>query len=178
MRPATPKRWGAAFGAFVVVVVAAMILLPGASANNPVTGAAFTTTNSNADGTGHRFLIPPKSLQLYHDIDWYRPAPGQAARILFWITNRPGGGPYLINPDGTGFEYYARGVRNSVGFDWHPETKELYFSMHARDWLGEDVPMVGDGDASGVTGAVTGPPPPVLEVSASFGGLNGCRLPR
>src|SRR5207247_9004668 len=56
----------------------------------------------NADGTGHSFLIPPKSLQLYHDIDWYRPAPGQAARILFWITNRPGGGPYLINPDGTG----------------------------------------------------------------------------
>jgi glucose/arabinose dehydrogenase len=45
-----------------------------------------------------------------------------------------------INPDGTGFEYWARGVRNSVGFDWHPVTKELYFSTHGRDWLGEDVP--------------------------------------
>jgi glucose/arabinose dehydrogenase len=45
-----------------------------------------------------------------------------------------------INPDGTGFEYWARGVRNSVGFDWHPVTKELYFATHARDWLGEDVP--------------------------------------
>jgi glucose/arabinose dehydrogenase len=45
-----------------------------------------------------------------------------------------------INPDGSGFEYWAHGVRNSVGFDWHPVTKELYFSMHARDWLGEDVP--------------------------------------
>ena len=45
-----------------------------------------------------------------------------------------------INPDGSGFEYYARGVRNSVGFDWHPVTKDLYFTMHARDWLGEDVP--------------------------------------
>jgi len=45
-----------------------------------------------------------------------------------------------INPDGTGFEYVARGVRNSVGFDWHPVTKELYFTNHARDWLGEDVP--------------------------------------
>jgi len=45
-----------------------------------------------------------------------------------------------INPDGTGFEYVARGVRNSVGFDWHPVTKELYFSNHGRDWLGEDVP--------------------------------------
>src|SRR6267142_1228597 len=45
-----------------------------------------------------------------------------------------------INADGSGFEYFAHGVRNSVGFDWHPVTKELYFSMHARDWLGEDVP--------------------------------------
>ncbi|HEV8673169.1 MAG TPA: PQQ-dependent sugar dehydrogenase [Methylomirabilota bacterium] len=45
-----------------------------------------------------------------------------------------------INPDGTGFEYVARGVRNSVGFDWHPATKELYFANHGRDWLGEDVP--------------------------------------
>ena len=45
-----------------------------------------------------------------------------------------------VNSDGTGFEYYAHGVRNSVGFDWHPVTKELYFAGHARDWLGEDVP--------------------------------------
>jgi glucose/arabinose dehydrogenase len=45
-----------------------------------------------------------------------------------------------INPDGSGFEYWAHGVRNSVGFDWHPTTKELYFATHARDWLGEDVP--------------------------------------
>jgi glucose/arabinose dehydrogenase len=48
-----------------------------------------------------------------------------------------------VNPDGTGFEYFARGVRNSVGFDWHPVTKDLYFSMHARDWLGDDVPNDG-----------------------------------
>jgi glucose/arabinose dehydrogenase len=45
-----------------------------------------------------------------------------------------------INPDGSGFEYWARGIRNSVGFDWHPVTKELYFTTHGRDWLGEDVP--------------------------------------
>jgi glucose/arabinose dehydrogenase len=45
-----------------------------------------------------------------------------------------------VNPDGTGFEYVAHGVRNSVGFDWHPVTKELYFATHARDWLGDDVP--------------------------------------
>ena len=45
-----------------------------------------------------------------------------------------------VNVDGTGFEYWAHGVRNSVGFDWHPVTKELYFTTHARDWLGEEVP--------------------------------------
>jgi len=45
-----------------------------------------------------------------------------------------------INADGSGLEYVARGVRNSVGFDWHPVTKELYFTNHGRDWLGEDVP--------------------------------------
>jgi glucose/arabinose dehydrogenase len=45
-----------------------------------------------------------------------------------------------INPDGTGFEYVARGIRNSVGFDFHPETRELYFTNHGRDWLGDDIP--------------------------------------
>ena len=34
----------------------------------------------------------------------------------------------------------ASGVRNSVGFDWHPENKKLYFSDNGRDWLGDDSP--------------------------------------
>jgi glucose/arabinose dehydrogenase len=46
-----------------------------------------------------------------------------------------------INPDGTGFETFARGVRQSVGLDWHPVTKELWFTENQRDWLGEDVPQ-------------------------------------
>ena len=37
-------------------------------------------------------------------------------------------------------EVFARGVRNSVGFDWHPETKELWFTDNGRDWLGDDKP--------------------------------------
>jgi glucose/arabinose dehydrogenase len=44
------------------------------------------------------------------------------------------------NPDGTGMEVVATGVRNSVGFDWHPATKELWFSNHGRDWMGDDTP--------------------------------------
>ena len=38
------------------------------------------------------------------------------------------------------FEIYARGVRNSVGFDWHPVTRELWFTDNGRDWLGDDLP--------------------------------------
>ncbi|HEY2993226.1 MAG TPA: PQQ-dependent sugar dehydrogenase [Methylomirabilota bacterium] len=45
-----------------------------------------------------------------------------------------------VNADGTGFEYFVHGVRNSVGFDWHPVSKELYFSTHGRDWLGDNSP--------------------------------------
>lgn len=45
-----------------------------------------------------------------------------------------------MNPDGTNLETYARGVRNTVGFDWHPETKELWFTDNGRDWMGDDLP--------------------------------------
>lgn len=45
-----------------------------------------------------------------------------------------------MRPDGSGLEVFARGVRNSVGFDWHPVTKELWFTDNGRDWLGDDLP--------------------------------------
>jgi len=45
-----------------------------------------------------------------------------------------------MNPDGSGLEVFARGVRNTVGFDWHPQTKELWFTDNGRDLLGDDVP--------------------------------------
>jgi glucose/arabinose dehydrogenase len=45
-----------------------------------------------------------------------------------------------MHADGTGLEVFARGIRNSVGFDWHPETKELWFTENGRDELGDDIP--------------------------------------
>jgi len=45
-----------------------------------------------------------------------------------------------MQPDGRGLEVFARGVRNSVGFDWHPEAGELWFTENGRDWLGDDRP--------------------------------------
>ncbi|OGX35112.1 MAG: sorbosone dehydrogenase [Omnitrophica WOR_2 bacterium RIFCSPHIGHO2_02_FULL_52_10] len=45
-----------------------------------------------------------------------------------------------MNPDGSGLEVFAEGVRNSVGFDWHPGTNELWFTDNGRDMLGDDLP--------------------------------------
>ena len=45
-----------------------------------------------------------------------------------------------MKPDGSGLEVFAAGVRNSVGFDWHPQTHELWFTDNGRDMLGDDLP--------------------------------------
>jgi glucose/arabinose dehydrogenase len=45
-----------------------------------------------------------------------------------------------MNPDGSGFEVFARGIRNSVGFTWDPKTKGLWFTDNGRDNLGDDIP--------------------------------------
>jgi glucose/arabinose dehydrogenase len=45
-----------------------------------------------------------------------------------------------MDPDGSSFETFASGVRNTVGFDWHPETADLWFTDNGRDRLGDDLP--------------------------------------
>lgn len=45
-----------------------------------------------------------------------------------------------VSPDGKTRASVARGVRNSVGFDWHPQTKELWFTDNGRDMLSDDTP--------------------------------------
>ncbi len=45
-----------------------------------------------------------------------------------------------MDPDGGNREIYAHGVRNTVGFTWHPETKELWFTDNGRDMMGDDIP--------------------------------------
>jgi glucose/arabinose dehydrogenase len=45
-----------------------------------------------------------------------------------------------IDLDGKNMEVVAKGVRNTVGFDWHPTSKQLYFGDNARDWASEDLP--------------------------------------
>ena len=45
-----------------------------------------------------------------------------------------------MQPDGSDLTIYAHGVRNSVGFDWHPTTDELWFTNNGRDRLGDTEP--------------------------------------
>src|SRR6266540_4270274 len=45
-----------------------------------------------------------------------------------------------LRPNGDSLQVFAQGVRNTVGFDWHPDTRELWFTDNGRDWLGADQP--------------------------------------
>jgi glucose/arabinose dehydrogenase/cytochrome c551/c552 len=54
--------------------------------------------------------------------------------------NEPFAKIYRMNPDGSDFEIYAKGIRNSVGFAWEPKTKELWFTDNGRDLMGDNMP--------------------------------------
>lgn len=56
--------------------------------------------------------------------------PGEQFAAILRMRPRTGAQPQV----------FARGVRNSVGFDWHPRTHELWFTDNGRDWLGPDEP--------------------------------------
>jgi glucose/arabinose dehydrogenase len=43
-----------------------------------------------------------------------------------------------VKPDGSGRKVFASGLRNTIGFDWHPGTLKLYGMDHGIDWLGDD----------------------------------------
>ena len=45
-----------------------------------------------------------------------------------------------MKPNGSNLEVFARGIRNTVGFDWHPQTKELWFTDNGRDRQGDNIP--------------------------------------
>ena len=46
-----------------------------------------------------------------------------------------------MNPDGSHYQILARGIRNTVGFDWDPITHDLWFTDNGRDWLGDNQPV-------------------------------------
>ena len=46
----------------------------------------------------------------------------------------------ILKINDNGWQHVAKGVRNSVGFDFHPVTKKLFFTDNGRDWMGDDTP--------------------------------------
>ena len=56
------------------------------------------------------------------------------------LPSDPYGGILRIDPNRPVMEMFARGIRNSVGFAWHPETGELWFTDNGRDNLGDNLP--------------------------------------
>jgi glucose/arabinose dehydrogenase len=78
------------------------------------------------------------------------------------------------NPDGSGGEVYARGLRNAVGITFRPGTDELWATNNGRDWLGNDLPpetiyLVHQGDDAGWPRCHAG-----RIVDPDFGGPGAC----
>ena len=82
---------------------------------------------------GHfwKFLAMGPDGKLYYNVG----SPGNIVMPAYYqaTINR-------VDPKTGVMEVYARGVRNSVGFDWDPRTKDLWFTNHARDWVSDDLP--------------------------------------
>lgn len=109
------------------------------------------------DGIEDSLASPPEPVVVYDQLPteghhgWKYLAFGPDGRLYFNIgapcniCNMEAQDPRFatisrLNADGTGFEIFARGVRNSVGFTWHPENKNLWFTDNGRDLLGDDRP--------------------------------------
>jgi glucose/arabinose dehydrogenase len=108
------------------------------------------------DGIEDRLDSPPAPQLVIGNLDpssqpghfWKFLAMGPDGKLYFNI-GAPGN---IVNPNYTQaaihrvdpktgvMETVAHGVRNSVGFDWHPKTKQLWFTNHARDWVSDDLP--------------------------------------
>lgn len=46
-----------------------------------------------------------------------------------------------VNPQTWQRTIFARGLRNTIGFDWHPSTGQLWGMDHNTDWRGDDFPL-------------------------------------
>ena len=86
---------------------------------------------SRAPGHFWKFLAMGPDGKLYFNIG----APGNIV-----MPNYMQASIMRVDPATGVLETVALGVRNSVGFDWNPKTKELWFTNHARDWLSDDTP--------------------------------------
>jgi glucose/arabinose dehydrogenase len=85
----------------------------------------------NQPGHFWKFLALGPDGKLYYNVG----APGNIVMPAYFQATIS-----RVDPKTGVAEEYVQGVRNSVGFDWHPKTKQLWFTNHARDWLGDESP--------------------------------------
>lgn len=121
-------------------------------------GALYASSVSRIirlDGIDDRLANPPRPVTIYNAL------PSETHHGGRFIAFGPDGYLYVpvgapcnvcardesryanilkMKPDGSDVQVVARGVRNTVGFDWHPDTRELWFTDNGRDWLGDDQP--------------------------------------
>ena len=85
----------------------------------------------NQPGHFWKFLAMGPDGKLYYNVG----APGNIVMPSYFQASIS-----RVDPRTGTVENYVQGVRNSVGFDWNPKTKQLWFTEHGRDWLGDDSP--------------------------------------
>ncbi|MEO8133757.1 MAG: PQQ-dependent sugar dehydrogenase [Betaproteobacteria bacterium] len=101
--------------------------------DNPGEGKVVIDNLDPSKQPGHfwKFLAMGPDGKLYFNVG----APGNIV-----LPNYDQAAIHRVDPKTGVMETVARGVRNSVGFDWHPKTRELWLTNHARDWINDDMP--------------------------------------
>jgi glucose/arabinose dehydrogenase len=139
LRVAKGLKWpvGVAYRAaddsLYISAVSKVLKLPGISARleNPPAPVLVNGGFPKEEAHGWKFIAFGPEGKLYVPVG----APGNIVDAGDKYANI-----MRMDADGKNLELWCRGVRNTVGFDWHPSTKELYFTDNGRDWLGDDWP--------------------------------------
>ncbi|MEI6116263.1 MAG: PQQ-dependent sugar dehydrogenase [Burkholderiales bacterium] len=104
-----------------------------ANLDNPGPGKLVVDGLDPTNGPGHnwKYLAMGPDGKLYFNI-------GSPDNITMPLYNQAS--IFRVDPANGQLERVATGVRNTVGMDFHPVTRKLWFTEHGRDWLGEEVP--------------------------------------
>ena len=103
------------------------------SLDNPPAGKVVIDGLDPQNQPGHfwKFLAMGPDGKLYYNVG----APGNIVMPSYFQAAIS-----RVDPKTGIREEYVQGVRNSVGFDWDPRTKQLWFTNHGRDWVSDDMP--------------------------------------
>lgn len=106
------------------------------------------------DDIENRLMNPPEPVVVYDQLPtegyhgWKYIAFGPDDKLYVPIgapcnicePGEPYASIWRMDPDGSNMEVFATGIRNTVGFTWHPETGEMWFTDNGRDMMGDDIP--------------------------------------